>query len=143
MVRRASITWILHWTAALSLLFLLSVDDRIHGALGWVFVVSGGAMVVLWLVKGVQNGPGPALTGPLRAAHPWLSRAMYMLLGWAALWLGLSSLGVAMPGPQPRTLLLALGAAAMAHGIFHLWRHTALFDGALRRMTPRPLHKYL
>ncbi|WP_135501249.1 hypothetical protein [Roseovarius aestuariivivens] len=140
---RQLLTSILHWTAALSLLFLLSVDNRIYGALGWVFILSGGAMVAIWAVLGLQNGPGPALTGPLRAAHPWLSRAMYALLGWSALSLALASLGVTLPGPHPRSLLLILGGAALGHAIFHLWRHTALRDGALRRITPRPLHKYL
>lgn len=140
---RRQITWVLHWTAALSLLFLLSVDDRIYGGLAWVFIVAGGAMVLLWLGLGVQNGPGPVLTGPLRGAHPWLSRAMYVLLGWAVLSLGMASLGHMLPGPHPRTLLLALGGASMGHAIFHLWRHTALRDGALRRITPRPLHRYL
>lgn len=140
---RHSFTWLLHWTAALSLLFLLSVDDRIYGGLAWVFIASGGALVVIWALRGLLNGPGPALTGPLRVAHPWLSRGMYLLLGWSVLSLALASLGHALPGPHPRSLLLALGGAAMGHAIFHLWRHTALRDGALRRMTPRALHRYL
>jgi cytochrome b561 len=48
-----------------------------------------------------------------------------------------------LPGLDARTLLLALLAAALIHAVFNLWRHTALGDGALRRMVPRALHHIL
>ncbi len=126
------------------LYLLLSVDDRIFGALGLAFVVSGGALCVLCLCFGLLNkGPGPALEGVLRAAHPWLSRGMYLLLGWAVVALAAGAVEWPLPGPEARTALLVLGAAALFHAIFHLWRHTALRDGALRRIIPAKFHKYL
>ncbi|MCR9114868.1 MAG: hypothetical protein NXH84_16440 [Rhodobacteraceae bacterium] len=136
-------TSLLHWATGILLWLLLSVDHRIYGGLGWAFILSGGGLCLLGLVFGLMNGPGPKLTGVLRYAHPWLSRAMYLLLGWAVVALAAGSLGAPLPGPEARTLLLALGAASLGHGIFHLWRHTALCDGALRRITPQVLHKHL
>jgi cytochrome b561 len=72
-----------------------------------------------------------------------MHRALYALLAWSALATGAAQLGSPLPGPEARTLLLALLAAALIHGVFHLWRHTALGDGALRRMTPRRFHNIL
>ncbi|MFO7759373.1 MAG: hypothetical protein R6V26_13030 [Roseovarius sp.] len=46
-------------------------------------------------------------------------------------------------GPEARTLLLSLVAVAALHAVFNLWRHTALMDGALRRITPRAIHHTL
>ena len=31
----------------------------------------------------------------------------------------------------------------LMHGCFHAWRHTALYDGALRNITPRFAHRIL
>ncbi len=141
---RRPATQLLHWGTGVLLYFLLSVDGRIFGGLGWAFVASGAAFCALGLVFGLLNrDPGPALSGPLRAAHPWLSRAMYLLVGWAVVALGAGALGRPLPGPGARTVLLVLGAAALFHAIFHLWRHTALRDGALRRIIPAYFHKSL
>jgi cytochrome b561 len=141
---RRLITQILHWVTGVLLYLLLSVDDRIFGALGWSFVVSGGALCLLWPGFGLLNkGPGPALQGVLRKAHPWSSRGMYLLLGWSVVALAAGALERPLPGPEARTVLLILGAAALFHAIFHLWRHTALRDGALRRIVPATFHKYL
>ncbi len=141
---RRLVTQVLHWVTGVLLVFLLSVDDRIYGALGWSFVFSGGVLCLLGLGLGLMNkDPGPALQGALRWAHPWLSRAMYVLLGWAVIALAFGALGYQLPGPSARALLLILSAAALGHAIFHLWRHTALCDGALRRIVPHVFHKYL
>ncbi|MBY5990239.1 hypothetical protein [Roseovarius atlanticus] len=141
---RRLITQVLHWTTGVLLYLLLSVDDRIFGVLGWAFVLSGAVLCVLWLCLGLLNkDPGPALEGVLRTTHPWLSRAMYVLLAWAVVALAAGALERPLPGPEARTVLLVLGAAALFHAIFHLWRHTALRDGALRRIIPAKFHKYL
>lgn len=141
---RRLLTQVLHWTTGVLLYLLLSVDGRIFGGLGWAFVISGGLMCMTGLVFGLLNRyPGPALTGALREAHPWLSRAMYLLLGWAVIALTAGALERPLPGPEARTVLLVLGAASLGHAIFHLWRHTALRDGALRRIIPSNFHKYL
>ena len=95
------------------------------------------------LVLGLMNGPGPKLEGVFRAAHPWLSRIMYAALGLvsaATLWV---MLGNKLPGPGLPELYFYLFSASALHGIFHLWRHTALGDGALRRITPKSMHGML
>jgi len=47
------------------------------------------------------------------------------------------------PAQGLRFWYAVLAGAAALHAVFHLWRHTTLADGALRRMTPEVLHKYL
>lgn len=140
MRRRATI--VLHWLNAMLLLFLLG-DGGATAWLAWAFAATALAMTALALVFGLMGGPGPKLEGALRVAHPWMHRALYALLAWSALATGAAQLGSPLPGPEARTLLLALLAAALIHGVFHLWRHTALGDGALRRMTPRRFHNIL
>jgi hypothetical protein len=111
--------------------------------LDWGYVLSAGAMAGLAAVFGVMNGPGPKLEGAFRAAHPWMSRGLYLLLAWSALSLGALQSGHALPGPEARTVLLVVLSAAMIHAVFNLWRHTALGDGALRRISPSLFHKIL
>lgn len=134
MTRRLA-TVVLHW-ANLTLLLLLLASGAQSGPLVWAFVLCGAAMVALALVRGLMNGPGPKLSGGLRRLHPWLSRAMYALLGLAVLAVTAERLGLALPGPDARSLLLVLFGAGLLHGCFHLWRASALNDGALRRMLP-------
>lgn len=139
MRRTATIT--LHWLS-LVLLVLLMAGGPLP-ALAIAFGVSGLCMCALALVGGLMNGPGPKLEGALRRAHPWLSRAMYLALGCTAgltLWV---QFGGAWAGPPLRDLYFYLLSASVLHGIFHLWRHTALGDGALRRITPKSMHGML
>lgn len=140
MRRRATIT--LHW---LNLILLLVVLGDGGGTVWLSLAYSATAlgMCALALVFGLLNGPGPKLDGGLRTLHPWLHRAMYALLGWGAIALAAEALGRALPGPEARNLLLALLAASALHATFNLWRHTALGDGALRRITPRAVHHIL
>lgn len=141
---RRHATQILHWVIVILLVFLLSVDQRIYGGLGWAFVVSGGTLCLLGLLFGLMNKyPSPALEGAMRWVHPWLSRAMYLLLGWVVLALAGAAAGYPLSGPEARNLLLVLAAAACGHAILHLWRHTGLRDGALRRIVPHVFHKFL
>lgn len=138
--RRATI--LLHWLV-LTLLMLALASGLENAALLTGFAVAGLAMVALGLVFGLMNGPGPRLEGGLRSAHPWLNRAMYGLLACACASTLALAAGTTLPGPTPRTLMVVLFAASALHGIFNLWRHTALGDGALRRMTPKALHGML
>jgi hypothetical protein len=128
-------TVILHWSN-LILLFLLLAAGGDQPVLAWAFALVGLSMVGLAIVKGVMNGPGPKLQGFLRSTHPWLSRMMYLLLAWAALTILTAQIGSPLPGPGARQALLALLGAGLLHGCFHLWRASALNDGALRRMLP-------
>lgn len=138
--RRATI--LLHWTV-LTLLLLLLASGLQSIVLAAVFGISGLLMVALAIALGLMNGPGPKLEGALRAAHPWLNRSMYALLTWASVSALAFAAGTTLPGPPLRTAMIALFAASALHAIFHLWRHTALGDGALRRMTPKFMHGML
>ncbi len=94
------------------------------------------------LVKGMMCKPGPKLTGGLRAAYPWMHRGLYGVLAVTVALNALALLGV-LPHDTGWTALLVLLAAGTLHGLFHFWRHNVLFDGALRIMTPRFMHKIL
>ncbi len=137
-MNRRTLTVALHWTN-MFLLIVLVVAGPVP-ALAWIFVVTGGTMVGLALVRGLMNGPGPKLEGFVRAAHPWLSRGMYAALGATALATLLRLLGIWTPPVALQQLYFYLLSAASLHGVFHLWRHTALGDGALKRITPSFMH---
>lgn len=140
MRRRATIG--LHWGTAALLLFVLG-DGGATPSLSLLYSATALAMCGLALGLGLMNDPGPKLSGALRLAHPWLHRGLYVLMAWGAAALGAEALGRPLPGPAARSLLLALLAAGLLHATFNLWRHTALGDGALRRIVPRPLHHIL
>lgn len=125
----------LHW-ANLVLLLMLPAAGSADTALAWAFSVSGLSMVLFALVGGIMNGPGPKLEGAVRKVHPWLSRFMYGLLAWVALATLSAQLSLPLPGPDARQAQLTLLGASLLHGCFHLWRASALNDGALRRMLP-------
>ena len=128
-------TVILHWSNVTLLMLVLAAGGESR-VLTWAFGLSGLAMGGLALAKGVMNGPGPKLAGGLRRAHPWISRLMYALLAWASLSVLASDMGFSLPGADVRSSLLVLLSAGLLHGVFNLWRSTALNDGALRRMLP-------
>ncbi|WP_300015667.1 hypothetical protein [uncultured Roseobacter sp.] len=140
MRRRATI--LLHWLV-LTLLMLVLASGLQSVVLNAAFGLAGLAMAALAVAFGLMNGPGPKLDGVLRSAHPWLSRGMYILLAWTSFSALLLAFGTVLPGPAARDLMVALFATSALHAIFHLWRHTALGDGVLRRMTPRFLHGML
>ncbi len=139
MRRTATVT--LHWLNLILLLTLMAAGPV--PVIAWAFGLSGLAMCAIAAVKGLLNGPGPKLEGALRTAHPWLSRGMYVALGAtsaATIWY---AMGGTVPGPKLEDWLMYLLSIGALHGIFHLWRHTALGDGALRRITPASMHKSL
>lgn len=139
MRRTATIT--LHWLSLVTLILLVAGGPI--PVIAWAFALSGVAMCGLALVSGLMNGPGPKLEGTLRAAHPWLSRGMYLALGLVAGATVWRLSGGVWTGPPLTDLYFYLLAASALHAIFHLWRHTALGDGALRRITPVSMHKLL
>ncbi|MEP3054729.1 hypothetical protein [Ascidiaceihabitans sp.] len=131
----------LHWTV-LGLLVLLLAGGVI-AEIALLYAICGFAMGAIALFKGLMNGPGPKLTGTLRSAHPWLSWGMYAVLVLSSgitlrALMGNGSFGI----PLPRLYFVTLSIVAL-HAIFHLWRHTALGDGALQRITPKALHGIL
>lgn len=137
--RRATI--LSHWAAFLLLILLVAGGPL--PVLAWGYVAATAVMCALAVVFGLLNGPGPKLTGAMRALHPWQSRAMYLVLGLT----GLATFAHLL-GRWPfdlrleRLWFVALSLSSL-HAVFHLWRHTALGDGALRRITPRALHGIL
>lgn len=138
---RRQLTTALHW-ANLLLLVLLVAAGPVPG-LAWAFVATGLGMVLIAVVAGLLNGPGPKLEGVLRAAHPWLSRGMYAALAAVAGVTLMYLLDIWTAPIALQDLYFYLLGAASLHGVFHLWRHTALGDGALKRITPAFMHKSL
>ena len=110
--------------------------------LRWVFVICGCAWVSLALAKGLLGKPGPKLQGTLRKAYSWMHWGLYTLILISAL-ANLAALVGLAPQGTGWTSLLVLLMAGTFHGLFHLWRHNALFDGSLRNITPRFMHKIL
>ncbi|MEO0401562.1 MAG: cytochrome b/b6 domain-containing protein [Pseudomonadota bacterium] len=136
-----------------------------HSMLALIFVSLSLAWFADLLRRGLAGRPGPKLTGRLRTLH----RAMHLTLIWGLFFvaltgflLGLSStvllkaggvLPIAPPmdWPQANHVIgqihifefYALGAVALGHALFHVWRHYLLGDNALRIMLPRAMHKHL
>lgn len=138
---RRSVTIGLHWANLMLLVLLVAAGPEPW--LAWTFVITSAGMVVLAIGAGLLNGPGPKLEGALRMAHPWLSRGMYAALGAVSGITLASLLGIWTSPVALQDLYFYLLGAASLHGVFHLWRHTALGDGALKRMTPAFMHKNL
>lgn len=138
---RRSLTILLHWGTLLLVLAMIKGGSAAP-VLRWSFVVAGGLWVGLALGLGLLGKPGPKLRGGLRTAYPWMHRIMYALVAVAVAVNLAALLGLAPLDWAWQSLLVILSASAL-HGLFHVWRHTALYDGALRMMAPRSWHKYL
>lgn len=110
--------------------------------LRWAFVIGGSVWIAMAAIKGMMCKPGPKLQGTLRAVYPWAHRGMYAVLGITVALNALALMGV-LPHDTGWTALLVLLALGALHGLFHFWRHNVLFDGALRVMMPRFMHKIL
>ena len=140
MHRTAVIT--LHWAAA----FLILTMIKGGVSTPWVLALFV-AIIALWLaitlIKGMRARPGPKLSPTLRKAYPWMHRALHLLLGLTALAILFRLIGQPLGWLDAWSLLLITMAAGAFHAIFQIWRHTALYDGALRLILPRRSHKRL
>ena len=138
---RRSIVILLHWTTAALLLVMLKGGDS-HPAIRWGFVGAGTLWLALMLAGGPLGRPSVRLTSLSRAMFLPFHLALYAALAAAV---GLNALALTRRGSDDDafTALLLLLAMAAFHAVFHLWRHTALGDGALRMMTPRRMHRLL
>ena len=130
-----------HWLLFLLLLMMIKGGSAALW-MRWAFVAAGALWLATVATRGLLGNPGPKLQGPLRTAFPAMHWGMYALVALATAanagaLLGLTSLDAAWIS------LLILLVAGTFHAIFHLWRHTALNDGALRKMSPKVLHKIL
>ncbi|MEL7099597.1 MAG: cytochrome b/b6 domain-containing protein [Pseudomonadota bacterium] len=136
-----------------------------HSILALIFVSLSLAWTADLLRRGLASRPGPKLRGWQRRAH----RSLHLTLIWGlfcvaftGFLLGLTSpvllkAGGFLPIAPPLGLREANELAGLVHiyqfyGLavvvavhvgFHVWRHVALRDNALRIMAPRRLHRYL
>ncbi|WP_245820544.1 hypothetical protein [Flavimaricola marinus] len=132
---------LLHWSVLMAVLVMIK-GGTANETVRWAFVGMGAVWAGLALVKGLLGKPGPKLQGTARAIYRPMHIGLYVLLGGAVVINGAELLGLIAPGGAWISLLVLLTAGTF-HGLFHFWRHTALYDGAFRVMMPRPLHKYL
>ena len=138
---RRNLVIVLLWSVLMLVLAMIK-GGTANEVVRWVFVGAGGLWVGMALARGMLGKPGPKLTGAARAAYRPMHLGMYAALAAAIGFNAAELTGLIGPGPAWNSLLVLLTAATF-HGLFHFWRHTALFDGAFRTMTPRALHKYL
>ena len=128
-----------HWITFFMLAVLLIKGREAGSGLIWGFVGLGLVWVASYVVRlGPLGKPGPKLTGWLRPIHRAQHHALYIAIAVASA-LVVWQLDATATGRALKVLLFA----GLLHGAFHLWRHTALFDGALRTITPRALHRLL
>ncbi len=136
-----------------------------HAGMGTILAIVVTVWLVMYLRKGLASRPGPKLPGWARTAHGWMHRAMMWgsfavvlsgaLAGFAAPYaIHLFGLIPFFPGVGSQGLhdtfsdlhelafdVMVIGV--VAHVVFHVWRHYAVRDNALRIMAPKVLHKYL
>lgn len=105
-------------------------------------MVKGGIQVARALANGMLCKPGPKLTWVLRTVSRWVHRATHTVLAVTVVLNGTALVG-AVPHDTGWAALLVLLAVGSFHGLYQFWRHNVLFDGALRVMTPRFMHKIL
>ena len=108
----------------------------------WTFVLGSAIWVGIALMRGLIGKPGPKLSPKVRTAYPWMHRALYGVIALSALLNAAELLGWLAPGLAWTSLLILLAMGSF-HGIFQFWRHTALYDNALRVITSRFLHGIL
>ncbi|UWR21563.1 hypothetical protein [Sulfitobacter sp. S190] len=132
----------LHWGAFFLVLTMVKGGVS-HPWVLALFVALIAAWGALTLRRGMQARPGPKLSAPLRQAYPWMHRALHLLLILTAIAIAARLAGRSLPLLDAWTLLLVTLAAGTFHGLFHVWRHMALYDNALHLITPRWMHKWL
>jgi len=133
------LTILLHWITFLLVLVMIKGGTS-EPWVRWAFVMGGALWVSMAAMRGMLCKPGPKLSPGWRAAYPWMHRALYALLA-VTVALNAGALLGWLPHDTGWTALLVLLLAGAFHGLFHFWRHNVLFDGALRAMMPRFMHK--
>jgi cytochrome b561 len=138
---------------------------ELHSILGLIFV--SGALIwwADYMRRGLASRPGPKLPRWARRVHWLLHRVMiWGLFGVALTGLGLGltasrqlwaggvvPIGVPLGMPEANDLIglihsiefYILAGIIVFHAGFHIWRHVALRDNALRIMAPRIFYRYL
>ncbi|MGA9411083.1 MAG: hypothetical protein WBV78_11650 [Roseobacter sp.] len=128
-----------HWSSLILLTLLLGLGNTI------ILKYSLALVVASWIIcvsaYGILAAPGPKLAGILHKAFKPVHFALIIFLGFTAITVVRSDVGPLTGGVRVQCLI-AFGAGLL-HGCFHLWRHTALGDGALRNMLPKFMHGFL
>lgn len=141
MTRRNTVIF-LHWACV----FLILTMVKGGVSTPWVLALFV-ALTAIWsgitLVKGLMGRPGPKLSPTLKRAYPWMHRTLHILLALTAIAIAFRLAGRPLPFLDAWTLLLVTLSVGTFHGIFHFWRHTALYDNALRLILPRFMHHML
>ena len=136
-----------------------------HAGLGLVLGLIALVWTGIYLRKGLASRPGPKLPTWARRFHSFNHRLLYVALplmvftgaatGFAAPYViyafGILPINPGFDAAALHKLLEdihevafnLLLAAVTLHAIFHLWRHTALRDNALRIMAPKIMHRWL
>lgn len=131
----------LHWSVFMLILVMVKGGTSAVWV-RWAFVGAVALWVAIALVRGLIGVPGPKLGPATRAAYPCMHRALYAVLAVSAALNARELWGLLEPGGAWTSLLILLGLGAF-HGLFQFWRHNALFDGALRLITPKFMYKVL
>ena len=135
--RRIVIT--LHWLSFLFVYLIWSTTPDWPLWLVQPFIAVAFAFFALYLVRRRPYfRPGPKLEGWTRPVHRLQHHLMYFSLVALAL--------VFLTNQPERVTYVAVQLVffgGLMHGCFHAWRHTALYDGALRNITPHFFHKVL
>lgn len=138
---------------------------RFHSVMGLIFVSAALLWTGIYLRRGLASRPGPKLRGWARRLHPLLHKTLIwgiFAVAVTGFFIGLTSAvqlwaGGIVPIARPLDLpqandwigvihsiqFYALAAIAAFHAAFHIWRHIALGDNALRIMAPKALHRFL
>lgn len=138
---------------------------QVHSILALIFVTMCLWWTADYLRRGLASRPGPKLPPWARRVHQWLHKGLiWGLFGIAigGFLLGLTSTvllkaGGFLPIAPPLGLREAndiigtlhiyefylVGVIVAVHACFHIWRHVALKDNALRIMVPKALHRFL
>ena len=138
---RRSLHILLHWSVFMMILAMVKGGSAAPG-LRWAFVAAVALWIGIALARGLIGRAGPKLGPAIQAVYPWLHRGLYLLLAVSAALNAGELLGWLEPGGAWTSLIVLLSVGAF-HGLFQFWRHNVLFDGALKLITPKALHKVL
>jgi cytochrome b561 len=130
---------LMHW-GALALIVLILLNG-LNGWVRWSLIGVAALWGLGYAALGHLARPSPALTGLARSGFNAMHVVVLAALEVAAV-VGFLAPDGPLDGATRVIFLVTLGLALL-HGIFHLWRHTALGDGALRNITPRLMHGML
>lgn len=136
---RRTITITLYWLTLVP--FVLLVLGR-----SIPLIISAFSLVVLVQCATARADgwlSGPRFEDALKAAHRRMARGIFATLAIVAMTTILSQWSHAQPSHNLSELSFYVLFVSALYGIFQLWRHEALGDFVLRRLSPHSLHGVL